>query len=84
MASSSKSNSSYIAINDTLKAIQKVAIHPILSHIKTHSSNYLYPHDYGGWVEQEYMSVPIKLYHSLGIGFEKTLDEWIKKIKDSK
>jgi len=83
LASSPKSNSSYRAINDALKAIQKGAIHPIPSHIKTHSNNYLYPHDYGGWVEQEYMSVPIKLYHSLGIGFEKTLDEWIKKIKDS-
>ncbi|MBD3794212.1 MAG: replication-associated recombination protein A [Campylobacterales bacterium] len=81
LASSPKSNSSYMAINDAQKAIQQGAIHPIPSHIKTHPQDYRYPHDFGGWVEQVYMSIPMTFYHSSGIGFEKTLDEWIGKIK---
>jgi putative ATPase len=42
---------------------------------------YLYPHDFGGYVEQEYLKEDLKLYNS-NIGFEKTLSEWIKKIKN--
>lgn len=84
LASSPKSNSSYMAINDAQKAIQQGAIHPIPSHIKTHPQDYRYPHDFGGWVEQVYMSIPMTFYHSSGIGFEKTLDEWIGKIKHAR
>ena len=81
LTSSPKSNSAYIAINSALKAIQDGEIHPIPANIKQDKVNYLYPHDFNGWVEQSYMSKDMKFYESSKIGFEKTLDEWIKKIK---
>ncbi len=81
LTSSPKSNSAYIAINSALKAIQDGEIHPIPANIKQDKVNYLYPHDFNGWVEQNYMSKDMKFYESSKIGFEKTLDEWIKKIK---
>lgn len=81
LASSPKSNSAYMAINTALKDIEAGEIHPIPSHIKTHAKAYLYPHDFDGWVEQSYLSVPKKYYHTKQIGFEKTLWEWHGKIK---
>jgi len=81
LASSPKSNSAYMAINTALNAIKNGEIHPIPSHIKTHAKAYLYPHDFGGWVEQSYLSVPKKYYETKQIGFEKTLWQWYEKIK---
>lgn len=82
LASSPKSNSSYIAINSALKSVQDGEIHHIPSHIKTDSKTYIYPHDFGGFVNQEYLSKKMKFYESSTQGFEKTLDEWLKKIKN--
>ena len=82
LASSPKSNSAYLAINKALKAVQDGEIYPIPANIKHDKVNYLYPHDYNGWVEQNYMSKNMKFYESSKMGFEKTLDEWIKKIKN--
>ena len=81
LASSPKSNTAYRAINRALSAIKEGAIYPIPENIKQDKVNYLYPHNYGGWVEQNYMSRNMKFYESSKIGFEKTLDEWIIKIK---
>ena len=81
LASSPKSNSAYLAINRALEAVQNGEIYPIPENIKQNKVNYLYPHNYGGWVEQNYMSKNMKFYESSKIGFEKTLDEWIFKIK---
>ncbi len=82
LASSPKSNSAYIAINQALKEISEGEIHPIPAHIKTHAKTYLYPHDFNGWVKQSYLSIPKKYYHSKQIGFEKTLWQWHTKIID--
>jgi len=81
LASSPKSNSAYMAINTALNTIKNGEIHPIPSHIKTHAKAYLYPHDFGGWVEQSYLAVPKKYYETTQIGFEKTLWQWYEKIK---
>ena len=81
LASSPKSNTAYRAINRALSAIKEGAIYPIPENIKQDKVNYLYPHNYGGWVEQNYMSRNMKFYESSKIGFEKTLDEWLIKIK---
>jgi len=81
LASSPKSNSSYLAINKAQKSIQEGALYPVPEHIKTHSDHYLYPHDHGGWTEQKYLEKNIELYHSKKSGFEKKLDEWLEKIK---
>jgi len=81
LASSPKSNSSYLAINKAQKAIQEGRSYPVPEHIKTHSKHYLYPHDHGGWIEQKYLEKSLDLYHSKGSGLEKKLEEWLEKIK---
>jgi len=81
LASSPKSNRAYLAINKALSAIQNGEIYPIPETIKQDKINYLYPHNYGGWVQQQYMSKKMKFYESSNIGFEKTLSEWVIKIK---
>lgn len=83
LASSPKSNSAYMAINTALNSIKEGEIHPIPSHIKTHAKDYIYPHDFGGWVQQSYLSVPKKYYDTKQIGFEKTLWQWHEKIKST-
>ncbi len=80
LASSPKSNSAYKAINNAQKAIQEGKIDTVPPHIKTHAHDYLYPHDFCGWINQPYLSNPETFYDSNLIGFEKTLDEWHKKI----
>lgn len=82
LASSPKSNSAYLAINHAMKTVSEGDTDPVPSHIKTHAKTYLYPHDYGGWVEQSYLTADKKFYDTKNIGFEKTLSEWHKKIKE--
>ena len=82
LSSSPKSNSAYKAINKALKAIKDGLILSVPNHIKTHAKDYLYPHDFGGYVKQEYLLKDIKFYESQNIGFEAKLNEWIRKIKN--
>lgn len=84
LACSPKSNSSYKAINAALAYVKNesaLPIPPYLINNTPESKSYLYPHDFGGWVEQKYLAKPLKFYESGKIGFEKTLDEWLMKIK---
>lgn len=81
LASCPKSNASYLAINQVLDEIKNGKIFEIPNHIKDSASNYKYPHDFGGYVKQEYLKENISYYKSKGIGFEKTLNEWLNKIK---
>jgi len=81
LASSPKSNSSYLAINKAQQMIQQGELYPVPEHLKTHAKTYLYPHDHGGWVKQNYLTKEKKLYYSKGSGFEKNLDEWLEKIR---
>ena len=83
LASSPKSNSAYEAINAAQKAIVNGEIYPVPEHLKTHSDTYLYPHNYGGWTAQSYLEKDLIFYRSKGSGFEKNLDAWVKKIKES-
>jgi putative ATPase len=51
-------------------------------HLKNHSKDYLYPHDFGGWVKQRYLDGAVgKFYENSGIGFEKRLKEWLELIR---
>ena len=81
LASSPKSNSSYKAINKALSEVKNGKILDIPKHIDNKHEGYLYPHDFGGWVEQKYLNEDLKLYSSQNIGYEKTLSEWVAKIK---
>ncbi len=81
LASSPKSRSSYSAINQALNEIQNGKILEVPMNIKDKHIGYKNPHDFGGYVEQDYLDKNIKYYYSNKIGFEKTLAEWNRKIK---
>lgn len=82
LASSPKSNSAYRAINDALSFVQKEKNPSIPKHLtKLGSKEYLYPHDFGGFVKQKYREKEVQLYTSTQIGFEKTLHQWHQKIQ---
>ncbi|MGB0989338.1 MAG: replication-associated recombination protein A, partial [Halarcobacter sp.] len=81
LTSCPKSNASYMGINKALGDVQNGRILEIPKHLKDKHIGYKYPHDYGGWVEQQYLVEPTTYYDSLNVGYEKTLNEWLKKIK---
>lgn len=84
LASSPKSNSSYEAINEALEYVKnspRLAVPKYLINIDKAIKDYKYPHDFGGWVAQNYTEKSVKFYHSKQIAFEKTLNEWLEKIK---
>lgn len=83
LASSIKSNSSYKAINKALDFVRNNEALEIPSYLNNHTSqNYLYPHDFGGWVEQKYLSQALSFYQSEGKGDEARLLENLKKMKE--
>jgi putative ATPase len=82
LASSPKSNSSYKAINKALDDIKNGKILNIPQSIKQNHTNYQNPHNFGGWCDQKYLSEDLKFYHSNQMAFEKTLEQWISKIKN--
>ncbi|PSM52985.1 recombination factor protein RarA [Campylobacter blaseri] len=85
LASSPKSNSSYKAIKRAIKYVKEnraLEIPKYLINTDPEKKNYLYPHDYNGYVEQVYLEKELEFYESSGIGFEKTLQDWLIKIKN--
>jgi len=82
LASSPKSNSAYKAINQALDHVRSSSRLSVPDRLKSPSpKDYLYPHDFGGWVKQDYLEKDLNFYDSSEVGFEKTLSEWIRKIK---
>ncbi len=81
LASCPKSNSSYKAINKALSLVKDGKILDIPKHLDSQHLGYLYPHDFSGWVEQEYLKEELNLYETLNMGYEKTLSDWLGKIK---
>ena len=82
LACSPKSNSAYNAINQALAYVKNEKALNVPEQLKSPSpKGYLYPHDFGGWVEQNYLEKPLHFYDNLPIGFEKTMAEWLFKIK---
>jgi putative ATPase len=82
LASSPKSNSAYTAINSALSYVTNNEILPIPKHLQDSHIGYKYPHDFGGFVEQQYLEKNITFYETKKIGYEKTLNEWLEKIKN--
>lgn len=80
LASSPKSNTAYKAINAALDSIAKGNLLPIVPNILPDSNEYLYPHDFGGYVTQTYLATPQHFVERTDKGFEKTLNEWLDKI----
>ncbi len=88
---SPKSNSAIAVIDKELAKIQNGFTPEVPAHLKDahyggagklgRGVGYLYPHDFGGFVKQEYMSAHGDIVDMSEIGFEKTLKEWLSKIK---
>ncbi|MGX3010719.1 replication-associated recombination protein A [Helicobacter sp. 23-1044] len=94
LSASPKSNTAYKAIDSALEFVKANPSPKIPEHIKPFSKNYRYPHDrhnstsgaFGRFVEQEYLpkGVNARFVEFSDIGFEKTLKEWLAKIKGKK
>ncbi|MCX6053067.1 MAG: replication-associated recombination protein A [Campylobacterales bacterium] len=83
LCASPKSNSAYLAINSALQAVNDGVILEIPKNITDNHKNYLYPHDFGGYVKQQYLSKPLKFVQLKSIGYEKKMKEWIDIIVNS-
>lgn len=77
LCASPKSNSSYEAINSALNSIKNGTHLEIPKNITQQNEGYLYPHDFGGYVKQEYMSKPLRFVKLKDIGYEGKMKEWI-------
>lgn len=81
LCASPKSNSAYLAINEALKAVNDGVMLDIPKNITQKNSNYLYPHDFGGYVKQNYLSKPLKFVALKPIGYEKKMIDWLSSIR---
>ncbi|CAI6147960.1 MAG: putative AAA domain-containing protein [uncultured Sulfurimonas sp.] len=81
LCGSPKSNSAYLAINAALESVRSgniLDIPPALQ--QNDGKGYLYPHDYGGYVKQNYLSKAMKFVELKDIGYEKKMKDWLKSI----
>ncbi|MCX6061040.1 MAG: replication-associated recombination protein A [Campylobacterales bacterium] len=80
LCASPKSNTAYNAINAALEAVKNGMILEIPDAIRPRGANYLYPHNFGGWVEQKYLSKPLKFVEFKNSGYEAKMGEWMEKV----
>lgn len=81
LCASPKSNSAYNAINQALSAVDNGVMLEVPNNIKQNNKDYLYPHDFGGYVKQRYLSKSLKFVELKSIGFEKKMKDWIETLK---
>ena len=80
LCASPKSNTAYNAINSALEAVRNGEILEIPDAIRPRGANYLYPHDFGGWVQQKYLAKPLKFVEYKNSGYEAKMGEWMEKV----
>jgi len=94
LASSPKSNSSYLAINRAFELVESESSHSVPLHLKDssysgakkmgHGDGYLYPHDYPGHhVKQDYLPPALvnkKLYFPATLGAEEKIKLYLEAI----
>ena len=81
LCASPKSNSAYLAINSALQAVEDGVLLEIPKNIQQNNKGYLYPHDFGGYVKQKYLSKKLKFVELKDSGYEKKMKEWMEIIK---
>lgn len=81
LCASPKSNSAYNAINSAIQAVEDGVLLEIPKNIQQNNKGYLYPHDFGGYVKQRYLSKELKFIEFKEIGYEKKMKEWMEVIK---
>ena len=86
LALSPKSNSAYLAVDSALNDIRLGNTGNVPSHIKTNSSDYLYPHNYPNhFVKQQYLPDNLKgkkYYFPNNNANEKKLKEIMTKLEE--
>ncbi len=80
LCGSPKSNSAYVAINEAQNAVQNGEILEIPQTIQQWNKNYKYPHDFGGWVAQKYLSKPLKFVSLKDSGYEGKMKVWFESL----
>ena len=96
LASSPKSNSSVRAYQEALHDVQSRNCGPIPPHLKDahysgaenlgYGKGYLYPHDFGGYVRQQYLpdalqNAGVRYYHPTGNGSEAQFRHFLEKLR---
>lgn len=80
-----KSNASYLAINQALAHVKENKTIEVPTHLRNHhpdKKQYLYPHSHPNhYVEQKYNDEGIKFYQSSKLGYERMMDDNLKKMK---
>ena len=88
MALSPKSNTAHIAFDEALKDVEEGNVGSLPKHLRTDSTEYIYPHDYkGAFVVQQYLPDKLKnkkYYHPKDIGYEKQIKETYERIEKLK
>ena len=84
LCASPKSNASYEAINKALSSVKNGNILEIPRSITQMNEGYLYPHDFGGYVQQEYLSEKQQFVELKSVGYEAKMKEYLKKLKTLK
>jgi len=78
LCGSPKSNAAYTAINAAQSAVREGKLLDIPKNIQQQNEGYLYPHDFGGWVQQAYLSEPLQFVTLKSIGYEKKMKAWLE------
>ncbi|GHS88262.1 recombinase RarA [Campylobacterota bacterium] len=91
LACSPKSNTAYVTIDRALEAVEGGLILDVPNHLKDahyagaaalgRGIGYKYPHDFGGFVKQDYTSEKVHFLDLKPIGFEKTIADWLEKLR---
>lgn len=88
MALSPKSNTAHVAFDEALKDVEEGNVGILPKHLRTDSTDYIYPHDYkGAFVVQQYLPDKLKnkkYYHPKDIGYEKEIKEIYERIEKLK
>ncbi|MCI7644109.1 MAG: replication-associated recombination protein A [Lentisphaeria bacterium] len=84
-ATAPKSNAAYLAVDAAIKDVRDGRVQAVPVHLRDPNSsggrqngngaNYQYPHDFGGFVIQDYMSNPKRYYEPKNIGYESKILE---------
>jgi len=93
MATAPKSNASYVAIQEATEDVKQEASQEVPTHLRStaysgakrlgHGEGYKYPHQYADhYVKQTYVPVNKNYYRPTEAGYEKTIAERMKKLKN--
>jgi putative ATPase len=98
LASCPKSNAAYMAYEDAVSDLRNKPLSDVPPHLRDTSyagakdrgyGGYVYPHDYGGWVEQQYLpddlyNAGTKYYNPTENGSEASFKKYLEKLESLK